>query len=269
MNCGVVGFLVTAMAAELNKLSFAERETIVKTVVDEVNGRIPVIAGSSSSSRDERLELAQMGIRSGADGILVSINFEDENLYLKHIAEIDRLRPGFLMIQDWSFNTYGVPVPVIKKAFQEFESFKCLKVEVVPAGKKYTDVIEATNGELHVSGGWAGSQMIEALDRGVNAFMPTILHDVYSEIYRLHHNGEREQAKELFYYLLKIISFSHQHIDISIHFNKRLIHRQGIFSTTCVREPILPFDKYHQIVADELIDMALAISKQVKNTYRN
>lgn len=263
MDCGVVGFLLTAMAAEINKLSIEERGLIVREVVYEVNGRVPVIAGSSSVSQEMRCELARMGIDQGADGILVSIPYEDEKSFLEQIAEIDHLGPGFLMIQDWSFDNFGIPVSVIKKAFQEFESFKCLKVEVVPAGKKYTDVIEATKGKLHVSGGWAASQMIEALDRGVNAFMPTILHDVYGEIYHLYQAGKREQAKDLFFELLKIIAFSHQHVDISIHFNKQLLHRQGIFSTANVREPILPFDKYHQKVADELIDFAVKLSSTI------
>ena len=266
LNCGVVGFLVTAMAAEINKLSTRERIQIIDKLVSCVNGRVPVIAGASSVSRSERLELAQEGIDHGADGILVNIPYEDEKSYLEQIGEMDKLNPPFLMIQDWSFNNYGIPVPVIQKAFNAFESFKCLKVEVAPAGKKYTDVIEASKGRLHVSGGWAGSQMIEALDRGVNAFMPTILHDVYGEIYRLHRSGERAEAKELFFKLLKIIAFSHQHLDISIHFNKQLVYRQGIFSTPKVREPILTFDKYHQKIADELIEYAISLSATIPKT---
>lgn len=267
LDCGVVGFLVTAMAAETNKLTIEERETIVQTVVDRVNSRVPVIGGASAKNQTERVDLAQRYNARGVDGILVSIPYEEENLYLELVSGIDKTNPGFLMIQDWDFDGYGIPVPVIQKAFAEFESFECLKVEVVPAGKKYSDVIEATKGKLHVSGGWAGSQMIEALDRGVNAFMPTILHDIYVEIYRLHKTAERDKAKELFYKLLKIIAFSHQHVDISIHFNKLLVHKQGIFSTPDIRQPIIPFDNYHQQVADELIDYAISISKPVKNQY--
>lgn len=106
-------------------------------------------------------------------------------------------------------------------------------------------------------------QMIEALDRGVDAFMPAILHDVYGMIYNLHNLGKREEAKILFHKLLPIISFSHQHLDISIHFNKRLVHRQGIFNTAKVREPILAFDTYHENIADELINDAISSSDNI------
>jgi len=265
INCGVVGFLVPAIAAEINKLNRNERRIIVDTVVKEVAGRVTVIGGASAMDQESRMYYVNELNDLGCDGVLVNIPYVDEAEYIKQINEIASLNPKFLMIQDWNFNQYGLPVKVIKKLFDEVEVFKSLKIEVVPAGVKYSEVIEATRGKLHVAGGWAGSQMIEGLDRGVNAFMPTILHDVYSKIFELHKNCERERAKNLFYELVPILAFSHQHVDISIHFNKRLVHAQGIFSTPNVREPILPFDKYHEKIADELIGKAIQICESLNN----
>lgn len=214
---GVVGFLVNAMAAEVFKLTFNERKTIAETVIDEVGGRVTVIGGASSRSSNERIRNVEMLNRAGCDGVLVNIPFAEKTRYKKEIVEIAELAPGFLMVQDWDFEGFGIPVDVIKELFEEIEVFKCLKVEVKPAGVKYSNVIEATEGRLHVSGGWAGAQMIEALDRGVNAFMPTILHDVYNKVYQLHRDGKRESAIKLFNELVPILSFSHQHVDIPIH----------------------------------------------------
>ena len=76
--------------------------------------------------------------------------------------------PPMVMIQDLDWGTSGLPVDVIADTFERVPAFRCLKVEVVPAGPKYTAVLEATRGRLHVSGGWAADQMIEALDRGVD-----------------------------------------------------------------------------------------------------
>ena len=264
IESGVTGFLALGMAAEINKLTLDEKEFVVKTVVDEVKGRVPVICGVSSDTQRERLFLTEKFIDLGCDGIMVNILFENEDSYMRQISKIDELKPGFLMIQDWDFKGYGIPIDVIKKLFNEIESFKCLKIEVVPAGVKYTAVREATKNKLHVSGGWAGTQMIEALDRGVNAFMPTVLHDVYVKIFNLHHSGRREEAKELFYEMVPILAFSHQHLDISIHFNKKLVHRQEIFSTDKVRDPILPFDDYHERIAEEFIVKAKCLTERIK-----
>ncbi len=54
--------------------------------------------------------------------------------------------------------------------------------------------------------------------------------------------------------MLPILAFSNQHLDISIHFFKRLLHRQGIYATAHVRAPSLPFDGVHEHEADELIE---------------
>lgn len=263
IECGVVGFLVPAMAAEVDKLSFKERRIIVETVVEEVNSRVIVIGGASARSQNERIRNTDMLNRIGCGGVLVSIPFVNREKYFKDIKEIADLNPGFMMVQDWDFEGFGIPVDIIVELFEEVELFKYLKVEVKPAGVKYTKVIEATNGKLHVSGGWAGTQMIEALDRGVNAFMPTILHDVYNKIYQLHKEGKRDAAIKLFDNLVPILAFSHQHVDISIQFNKRLVHAQGLFSTANVREPILPFDKYHEKVAAELIEKAIDLTNNL------
>lgn len=263
IDCGVVGFLVTAMAAEVDKLTFNERKIIIETVISEVGERVVVIGGASAKSPYERLRNTDMLIRSGCDGVLVNIPFSNKQKYEKDLIEIAEHSPGFLMVQDWDLGGFGIPVEIITELFNKIEEFQCLKVEVNPAGVKYSKVIEATEGKLHISGGWAGTQMIEALDRGVNAFMPTILHGVYNKIYQLHRNGNRESAIKLFNRLVPILAFSHQHVDISIHFNKRLVHKQGLFSTSNVREPILPFDSYHEKVAEELIAKAVKLTNDL------
>lgn len=265
ITCGVKGFLALGMASEVNKLSKDEKEIIVRTVVTEVKGRVPVICGVSAQSQQERLRLTKIFSDLGCDGIMVNIPYETEKTFIRQVSEIAELQPGFLMIQDWAFDGYGIPIDVIVKLYHNIASFSSYKVEVVPAGVKYTEALIATKGQLHVSGGWASSQMIEALDRGVHAFMSTILPDVYNRIFQLHWSGKRDQAKSLFHELVPILAFSHQHVDISIHFNKRLVWRQGLFSTHNVRNPILPFDKYHTKVADELIDKALFICQRLES----
>ena len=99
--------------------------------------------------------------------MLVSIPYTDTATYRAEVEAVAALEPPFLMLQDWDASGYGVPVAEIVQLFEEIEVFRCLKVEVVPAGVKYSEVLAATEGRLHVSGGWAVSQMIEGLDRGV------------------------------------------------------------------------------------------------------
>ena len=104
--------------------------------------------------------------------------------------------------------------------------------------------------------------MIEALDRGVHAFMPTALHGLYVSIHRLYLAGQRQAARDLFELVLPILAFANQHLDISIHFFKRLLHAQGIYPTPNVRPPILPFDDVHARLAQELIARACVLKRK-------
>ena len=124
-------------------------------------------------------------------------------------------------------------------------------------------MLEATGGRLNVGGGWASTQLIEALDRGVHCFMPSAHHWVYVEILRRYRAGRRDAAKELFERLLPILAFCTQHVDVSIRFQKLLAVRQGIFRTASVRAPTVHFDEHHRRVADELLELALDLHREV------
>lgn len=198
LGAGVAGFLVPALASEVGKLTEAEREAVVRTVAGVARGRAVVIGGASSPDREERLRLTRRLTELGCDGVLVSLPFTDAEEYMREVRAVAAQGPPLLMLQDWDPNGFGVPVPVIARLFEEVDCFRCLKVEVVPAGVKYSAVLAATGGRLHVSGGWAVTQMIEAMDRGVHAIMPTGLHGVYVRIWNLHHAGDRAGARALF-----------------------------------------------------------------------
>jgi len=264
IDAGVSGFLVPAMASEVGKLTVLERIQLVEAVIDECSGAVPVIGGASAESLDSRVENVRRMAELGCDGVLVALPYEDDASYRAAVEALARAAPLFLMIQDWDFNGYGAPVGLIAELFEEIPQFRSLKVEVVPAGFKYTEVLEATGGRLHVAGGWAVGQMIEGLDRGIHAFMPTGMHEIYCEIYRRYSAGDRSNAEALFHELLPVLAFSNQHLDISIHFFKRLLHREGVYPTAKVREPTLPFDRIHERIAGELIGRAMRLTREIQ-----
>lgn len=263
LDAGVAGFLIPALASEVHKLTEAERIDLVRQVVNSTGGRVPVIGGASAEGTETRARIAAKLTELGCDGVLVSIPYQNDQQYTTDVRAIAEHKPGFLMLQDWDFDGYGLPVPLIARLFDDIDAFQSLKVEVIPAGVKYSEVRHITGGRLHLAGGWAVTQMIEALDRGVHAMMPTALHRTYVHIDRLYRGGNRDAAVDLFNHVLPVLAFSNQHLDISIHFFKRLLHRQGIYATSHVREPILPFDTIHARIADELIEHAIELEQSI------
>jgi len=262
LDAGVAGFLVPAMASEVYKLSETERIEMVAAVLDEVNGKVPVIAGAGETDFIKSKQLISEYIRLGCKNVLFQIPFQNEIQFRNHFSELAATGPEMIMLQDWDATGYGLPDQLILELFETVEAFRCLKVETVPAGVKYSQILELTNGQLNVSGGWAVSQMIEGLKRGVHAFMPTGMHRIYCEIYRLWKAGNEAKAEKFFQQILPVLAFSNQHLDISIHFFKRLLSRQGIYPTDLVREPILPFDKIHKEIADKHIESIIHLLEE-------
>ena len=56
-----------------------------------------------------------------------------------------------------------------------------------------------------------------------------------------------------FYRILPVLAFTRQHLDVSIHFHKRVLHHRGIFTTTCIRKKCLPYDSFHEQYGNEMI----------------
>ena len=54
-----------------------------------------------------------------------------------------------LVIQDLDWNGYGMNPELILRMFESIPAFRCLKVEMVPAGVKYTQVLRATGGTMN------------------------------------------------------------------------------------------------------------------------
>lgn len=261
---GAVGLLIVAVAGEQASLSRTEKETVARTVVEAAAGRIPVIMSVTSADTAESESLAGLARRAGADGICCQVPAGFSGTALeKSMARIAAAGPDLLMIQDLDWSGGGLPIAEIVRLAGSLPIFRCLKVETLPAGPKYSRVLEATGGRLHVSGGWAAMQMPDALARGVHAFMPTCLEPVYVAIYDAHRRGDIEGARRLFERLLPIVTFSHQHIDVSIRFFKRLRQVEGLIAADRCRLPP-PLDPVQQAECERMVRRAIELQAAVE-----
>ncbi len=264
LRAGVAGFLVPAIASEVSKLTLFEKLKIVETVFDANNGQVPVFVGTGGDSAEDAVEMLNIYQAIGVKNVLIQLPYSNDKQFKEDFKKVADLIPEVVMLQDWDFSGYGLSDELILELFESEPKFRCLKIETVPAGVKYSRILEITNDTLNISGGWAVTLMIEGLKRGVHAFMPTGMHWIYTEIFNLFQAGKTEEATELFNEILPILAFSNQHLDISIHFFKRLLWKQGIFPTPDVRKPILPFDKIHEETADIHIKKIMEIENRIR-----
>jgi 4-hydroxy-tetrahydrodipicolinate synthase len=90
---GIHGVVAGGSTGEFAALSVEELKKVIKTVVDKVNGRVPVIAGTAACSTKRVIELTKYAKDVGADGALIVPPFyskpKENELYdhYKGIAE--------------------------------------------------------------------------------------------------------------------------------------------------------------------------------------
>ena len=261
-NCA--GMLISAVAGETDSLDLEEKEKIMKFILNIVNDSIPIIVGCSSSNFEDIFKLVQIARENEAKWILVQApsNMRESEL-IRFFKKVNRIGPSNLMIQDLSWNDYGLPDKSIVKLFKEIPSFKSLKVEVVNSGLKYSKIKELTDNKLHLTGGWAANGLIEAIKRGVHGFIPSTMEPIYNSIYKFMEIGEEQEARNLFYKILPAISFAHQHINTSIKFYKKLRVEEGLFLNDICRGDIPNFDEHQNREANYQIQNIITLQNKL------
>ena len=261
---GCAGMLVGAVAGENVSLSLDEKETIINACVKHNNNRLPLIVSCSANNQYDRITLSRAAKVAGADWILCQTpNNLNGNELTECFNEIADAGPSNLMIQDLSWTDNGMNDEDILLLFENIKKFKGLKIEVLNSGPKYSRILKATNHKLHLSGGWAIMGMIEALNRGVHAFIPSTMEVIYNQIYNLFIEKKINKARDLFSTILPILSFTHQHIDIAIKFSKMLRVREEIFTTELCRSPISEFDIYQLEEANIHIEKVISLQNNI------
>jgi 4-hydroxy-tetrahydrodipicolinate synthase len=266
LAAGVDGLLYPVVASEVQQLTDDERRTATRAVLDAVGGRVPVIVGASADDPRAVRAHAEFALGHGAAGVLVQAPvtlLRDEPATIAFFRAVCEAPIDLLIIQDLEWGGPGLPIATIVRLADEIEPFRAIKVETVPAGTKYSAILDATGGRISVAAGWAVPYLIEALDRGIHAVTPGGLHWPIAEVVRRYRAGDRASARALFDRLLPILGWQNQHIDVSNQFLKLLAVRQGIFTGAGLRRPAVPFDAVHRRIADELIEDAIALHAEI------
>lgn len=262
VDAGCGGMLGLAVAGEHTTLSLSEKAQFIETVSNTNAQRIPFIVSVTALDPAASIELAKLANSARAAGTCVQfpigLTARDRLDFLQHLSHYT---PGILMVQDLDWSGSGLAIDEIVNLFSQVEKFTWLKIETPQAGQKYSAVLKATDGALNVCGGWAVTQLMDAMARRVQAFIPTGMESVYVAIYRLYSNGDIDAARSLFNRALPVLNFSNQHIDISIRFFKELRKAEGLFDTAACRINS-SFDAVQQTEAEHALKLAMSLLRE-------
>jgi len=91
----------TGSTGEHYALTEEERKKVIKTVIDEANGKVPIIAGTGHSGTKVAVELSKYAEDVGADGVMIVLPYyhvpEEEGMYRHFKAIADAVDIGLLI----------------------------------------------------------------------------------------------------------------------------------------------------------------------------
>lgn len=256
LSAGVHGVTLLGIMGEANKLTEADRDVVIQTAVEQVNGRVPVTVGCSATGTHQAVHFVQSAERAGADAVMVAppTNVKNLELVLNHFRAISESSALPLVVQDEPTTT-GVILPpaFFGRIVEQVPTARYVKIEEAPTIMKVSAIRQATADRLGLFGGLGGMYFYEELDRGAIGIMTGFAYpEVLVRAYELFSAGDRQAAREHFYRYLPLIRFEAQLGVTGVAIRKEVFKLRQVIASAFVRPPAPGVD---QRTLDDLADL--------------
>jgi 2-keto-3-deoxy-L-arabinonate dehydratase len=243
IDAGVDGLCLLANYSEQFSLTDAERDTIARTLLRQIAGRLPVIVTTSHYSVRVAAARSRAAQDMGAAMVMLMPPFFGATLTVAWPAVIDYFRQVAdaidipVMVQDAPLSPTPLPVALLIDLVRQVPQVQYAKVEVAQAAEKLHSLVEAGlpgpfDGEESVT-------LIPDLDAGATGTMPSSM--VPAELGRIvrgYLSGDREGAVRAWEDLLPLIHFENR--QCGLRGQKILLAEGGIIGSDRTRAPLGP-----------------------------
>jgi len=243
---GVNGMTILGVLGEADKLTEAERDSVIATTIEAAGTAFPICVGTTHAGTDGCIAYSQRAQELGATAVMVApprmARVNDAALERHYRAVADAIDIP-VVVQDFPPAVGGLlmSVEVIARIGAASPKLRCLKLEDEPSPMKVSQV-RAANPDMIVLGGLGGMMFLEELRHGAHGTMTGFAYpEILVEIFRRFTAGDVDGAAEVFYRYLPLIRFENQpRINLAI--RKHIYHRRGAIASPRARAPYAPVD---------------------------
>ena len=251
-----------ALASEVMMFNETERDLLLSTVVDQTNGRVPVVMNTGATGTDLAIYYSKRAEELGADAVMLtppnsgvgSSNPETIRQYFRKITNAVNVS---IVLQDVQFAQ--VAPHMVAEMASELSGIVACKMETPPTAARVAATVDALNSKINVLGGGGAKYLMEELARGSTGTMPfSSTPAEFVKILSLYGNGNTAEALELFN--LTIAPLCHlvsQAPELSIGFHKQILKKRGLIESAAVREPAAKPDKHTQRDIETLLERVI------------
>src|SRR5436189_4466035 len=173
---GVNGFTALGVTSEVARLTDAERDRVLDTALARVNGRAPVVAGTTADGLRTCIEYTKRAKAAGAAAVIVSpprmlkINAD---AVAKHFAEVASAVDMPIIVQDYPpISGYAMEASLLARIARDVPAARTIKLEDPPTPLKTSRILDAASGlDVKVFGGLGGVFLLEELMAGAAGAM--------------------------------------------------------------------------------------------------
>ncbi len=230
---GQHGIVWPVMVGEFFFLGEEERLRGLDAVLEEVNGRLPVVFGCSGVSLQQVVLFARAAQKAGADSIIAMAPARsDAAMAMEMFRRMADAYAGPIMLQNAA--TYApLTAEQIAKLVEEVPSIEYIKEERPPGPKHIAEVYNLVGDKVKtIFGGFAGRFLPDELRRGANGCMPACeIADLLAKVMEIWWSGDQTGARALHTQLLPLINLE------TYPFMRYILKRRGVFSTLVERAP--------------------------------
>src|SRR6185436_4950653 len=173
---GVNGFTALGVTSEVARLTEAERDAVLDSVVARVNGRVPIVAGATAEGLRTCIEYSRRAKAAGASAVMISpprmvkIN---SDAVARHFAEVASAVDVPIIVQDYPpISGYAMEASLLARIARDVPAARTIKLEDPPTPFKTARILEQTKGlEVAIFGGLGGVFLLEELMAGAAGAM--------------------------------------------------------------------------------------------------
>jgi 4-hydroxy-tetrahydrodipicolinate synthase len=269
LDSGADGLTILGMMGEAPKLSAAESTLFMRTVLDRVAGRVPVVVGVSSPGIANLAALAHEAMEAGCAGVMVApmMGLKTEESIIAYFAAVcSALGPDVpVVLQDFPLALgVNLSVPTIERIAAEQPQVVMLKHEDWPGLSKLSrlrgnETMNATR-RLSILVGNGGLFLPQELQRGADGAMTGYAYpEMLVAVCRLVAEGRAEEAEDLFDAHLPLIRHETQP-GLGLAIRKEILRRRGAIASAHIRAPGPKLDRIDQA---ELTDLIRRLDRRV------
>jgi len=205
---GTHGIVPCGTTGESPTLSFQEHERVIEITVEQVNKRVPVIAGTGSNNTDEALLLTRHAKEAGADGALLICPYYNkptqEGLYLHFEKVAESVDIPIFIYNIPGRTAVNMEADTVAR-LAKIDNIVGIK-EASGSMKQITDIIARCGDDFVVLSGedFLTFPLLCVGGKGVISVVSNVAPRDMADLCNLHFAGKFNEAQKLYYRLLPL-----------------------------------------------------------------